>query len=120
MRRTLPLRAPNHQAVHVSQHIIDELACLWRHGVVWSGHRDIAEDLVQATYLRTLDRVEEFQLGTHIDHQLLAILNSISIIERAGTPLGGQPESALLAIANTHREVRGPLLGGNRTERRET
>ena len=93
----------NHKATEVSQHIIDELAGLWRHAVIWSGRRDIGEDLVRGTYLRARDCVKQLQLGTRIDHQPLAILHSISIIELTGTRLGGHPESALLAIANTHR-----------------
>jgi RNA polymerase sigma-70 factor, ECF subfamily len=53
------------------------LARLWRYGLALSGSRDVAEDLVQATCLRALERAEQFQSGTRLDRWLFAILRSI-------------------------------------------
>jgi len=53
------------------------LARLWRYGLVLSGSRDMAEDLVQATCVRALERAHQFQPGTHIDRWLFSILGSI-------------------------------------------
>ena len=57
------------------------LARLWRYGLVLSGARDIAEDLVQATCVRALERAEQFQPGTRLDHWLASILRSIWLNE---------------------------------------
>lgn len=50
---------------------------LWRFGLVLSGRRDTAEDLVQATCLRALERADQFRPGTRLDHWTFAILSSI-------------------------------------------
>jgi RNA polymerase sigma-70 factor (ECF subfamily) len=53
------------------------LARLWRYGLVLSGRRDVAEDLVQATCLRALERCHQFAPGSRLDRWLFAILHSI-------------------------------------------
>ena len=58
-----------------------QLATLWRYGVVLSGSRQTAEDLVQATCLRALERSSQFTPGTRLDHWLRAILRSIWLNE---------------------------------------
>ncbi|HWK47067.1 MAG TPA: RNA polymerase sigma factor [Stellaceae bacterium] len=50
---------------------------LWRYGLVLSGRRDVAEDLVQATCLRALERAGQFEPGSRLDRWLFAILHSI-------------------------------------------
>jgi RNA polymerase sigma-70 factor, ECF subfamily len=57
------------------------LARLWRYGLALSGRRDVAEDLVQATCLRALERENQFQPGTHLDRWLFSILHSIWLNE---------------------------------------
>ncbi|WP_421725918.1 RNA polymerase sigma factor [Bauldia sp.] len=57
------------------------LSRLWRYGLVLSGNRDTAEDLVQATCLRALERAEQFQPGTRLDRWLLTILHRIWLNE---------------------------------------
>jgi RNA polymerase sigma-70 factor, ECF subfamily len=57
------------------------LARLWRYGLVLSGARDAAEDLVQATCVRALERADQFQPGTRLDHWLFSILRSIWLNE---------------------------------------
>ena len=65
----------------VMQGIAAELPRLWRYGLVLSGNRDTAEDLVQATCVRAIERAHQFQSGTRLDRWLIAILHSIWLNE---------------------------------------
>lgn len=58
-----------------------ELSRLWRYALVLSGNRSLAEDLVQATCLRALERSHQFTPGTRLDRWLFAILHSIWLNE---------------------------------------
>ncbi len=58
-----------------------ELTRLWRYALVLSGNRDTAEDLVQATCVRALERSDQFQPGTRLDRWLISILRSIWLNE---------------------------------------
>ena len=53
------------------------LARLWRYAVVLASSRDAADDLVQATCVRALERADQFQPDTRLDRWLFAILRSI-------------------------------------------
>jgi len=53
------------------------LARLWRYALTLSGARDIADDLVQATCLRAIERAHQFQSGSRLDRWLFSILRSI-------------------------------------------
>jgi RNA polymerase sigma-70 factor (ECF subfamily) len=53
------------------------LARLWRYGVTLTGSRERAEDLVQATAVRALEREGQFTPGTRLDHWLFSIERSI-------------------------------------------
>ena len=53
------------------------LARLWRYALALSRSRDAAEDLVQATCLRALERAEQFEPGTRLDRWLFSILRSV-------------------------------------------
>jgi len=57
------------------------LARLWRYGLVLSGSRDAAEDLVQATCLRALERAHQFEPGTRLDRWLMTILHRVWLNE---------------------------------------
>jgi RNA polymerase sigma-70 factor (ECF subfamily) len=57
------------------------LARLWRYAVVLSRARDAADDLVQATCLRAIERADQFVPGTRVDRWLFAILRSIWLNE---------------------------------------
>ena len=57
------------------------LARLWRYGLMLAGARDVAEDLVQATCVRALERADQFQSGTRVDRWLFSILRSIWLNE---------------------------------------
>src|SRR4051794_21478647 len=58
-----------------------QLVPLWRYGLVLSGSRQSAEELVQATCLRALERAHQFMPGTRLDHWLFTILRSIWLNE---------------------------------------
>jgi RNA polymerase sigma-70 factor (ECF subfamily) len=57
------------------------LTRLWRYALFLSKQSDIAEDLVQATCLRAIERADQFTPGTRLDHWLFAILRSIWLNE---------------------------------------
>lgn len=65
----------DHSAVRAG--LPDLLPRLWRFGLVLSGRREAAEDLVQATCVRALERADQFRPGTRLDHWTFAILSSI-------------------------------------------
>ena len=54
---------------------------LWRYGVLLSRRRDVADDLVQATVVRALERAAQFRAGTRLDRWLFSILRSIWLNE---------------------------------------
>ena len=61
--------------------LVNHLARLWRYGLVLSGRRDVAEDLVQATCVRALERSGQFARGSRLDRWLFSILRSIWLNE---------------------------------------
>jgi RNA polymerase sigma-70 factor, ECF subfamily len=50
---------------------------LWRFAVSLSRQKALAEDLVQQTCERALERREQFSLGTRLDHWMFAIMSSL-------------------------------------------
>ena len=65
----------------VMKGIAAELPRLWRYGLVLSGNRDTAEELVQATCVRAIERSHQFISGTRLDRWLISILHSIWLNE---------------------------------------
>jgi RNA polymerase sigma-70 factor (ECF subfamily) len=61
----------------VMQGLAAELPRLWRYGLVLSGNRDTAQELVQATCVRAIERSAQFTPGTRLDRWLMTILHSI-------------------------------------------
>jgi RNA polymerase sigma-70 factor (ECF subfamily) len=61
--------------------LADHLVRLWRYALVLSGRRDVAEDLVQATCLRALERAHQFEAGSRLDSWLVSILHSVWLNE---------------------------------------
>ena len=59
-------------------------ARLLRYGMMLSHRRDVADDLVQATFVRALERARQFQAGTRLDRWLFSILHSIWLNEVRG------------------------------------
>jgi len=97
-----------------------ELKRLWRFGLVLSGNRDTAEDLVQSTCVRAIERSHQFMPGTRLDRWLFSILHSIWINELRArrVHLGGglvDAEAALVFDGATAVEtniVAGQVLRG--------
>nr|WP_269811486.1 MULTISPECIES: RNA polymerase sigma factor [Buttiauxella] len=54
---------------------------MWRYGLVLSHQRDIADDLVQATCVRAIERAAQFEAGSRMDSWLFSILHSIWLNE---------------------------------------
>jgi len=95
----------------VRQHLAAHLTRLWRYGMVLSRNRDIAEDLVQSTCVRALEKSAQFTAGTRIDRWLFTILHSIWINDlRAQVVRQGQgfvESDTLLAVeGDSHDENR--------------
>jgi RNA polymerase sigma-70 factor (ECF subfamily) len=57
------------------------LTSLWRYALYLSKEPNIAEDLVQATCVRAIERADQFIPGTRLDRWLFVILRSIWINE---------------------------------------
>lgn len=88
---------------------------LWRYGFVLSRQRDWADDLVQQTCLRALERHGQFQPGSRIDHWLFAILNSVWLNEvRARRVRFGQGtvEAETSLKVDGARETEAKVLAG--------
>jgi RNA polymerase sigma-70 factor (ECF subfamily) len=75
----LPMRAD--RADELRTGLKAHLPRLWRYGLALSRSRDLAEDLVQATCVRALERADQFIPGTRLDRWLFAILRSIWLNE---------------------------------------
>jgi RNA polymerase sigma-70 factor, ECF subfamily len=89
------------------------LARLWRYGLVLSGARDAAEDLVQATCVRALERADQFQAGTRLDHWLCAILRSIWLNEMRARRVrlgGGLVDATEALVVDGAQEVETNIL----------
>jgi RNA polymerase sigma-70 factor (ECF subfamily) len=54
---------------------------LWRYGLLLSRQRHVADDLVQATCVRALERAGQYEAGTRMDRWLMSILHSIWLNE---------------------------------------
>jgi len=91
------------------------LARLWRYGLILAGSRDAADDLVQATCLRAIERSHQFTPGTRLDRWLFSILHSIWLNElraaryRRGEGLG-DAETALVFAGI--KEIETNILAG--------
>ncbi len=68
-------------ASEVRAGLATHLARLWRYATVLSGARHVADDLVQATCLRAIERADQFAPGTRLDSWLFSILRSIWLNE---------------------------------------
>ena len=57
---------------------------LWRYGLVLARNPETAEDLVQTTCVRALEKSSQFEISTRLDRWLFAILRSIWINQLRG------------------------------------
>lgn len=78
---------------------------LWRFGVVLSGDRDMASELVQATCLRALEKSRQYAPGTRLDRWTFAIMASLwkNELRRAGVRRGHGVLDAETALAGDDR-----------------
>jgi RNA polymerase sigma-70 factor, ECF subfamily len=84
------------------------LARLWRYALVLSRARDAADDLVQATCLRAIERADQFVPGTRVDRWLFAILRSIWLNEIRSQRIrqgGGFVDAADVLTTDGEREI---------------
>ncbi|MBX5188335.1 RNA polymerase sigma factor [Rhizobium sp. NZLR3b] len=86
VRPAVPKNAGSAEAAIASEADIrsgltENLARLWRYGLVLSHQRDVADDLVQATCVRALEHADQFVPGTRLDRWLFSILHSIWLNE---------------------------------------
>lgn len=65
----------------IRNEIAHYLSRLWRYALVLSHKRDVADDLVQATCVRALERASQYVAGSRMDRWLFSILHSIWINE---------------------------------------
>ncbi|WP_437439271.1 sigma-70 family RNA polymerase sigma factor [Dickeya fangzhongdai] len=89
----------------VRQQLAAHLTRLWRYGLVLSRSHDAAEELVQSTCVRALEKSAQFTPGTRIDRWLFSILHSIWISDlRASRVRMGQGfvEGDELPAPDTH------------------
>ncbi|KHJ66489.1 hypothetical protein QU24_18965 [Pantoea rodasii] len=68
-------------STEVRQHLAAHLARMWRYAMVLSRNRDVAEELVQSTCVRALERSAQYAPGTRIDRWLFTVLHSVWINE---------------------------------------
>ncbi|WP_415401355.1 RNA polymerase sigma factor [Tateyamaria sp. SN3-11] len=54
---------------------------LWRYAVALTGRRDWADDLVQTTCLRALDKAAQFEAGTHLDRWMFRMAQRVWLNE---------------------------------------
>jgi RNA polymerase sigma-70 factor (ECF subfamily) len=102
-----------HDAVKVG--LASELRRLWRYGLVLSGNRDVAEDLVQATCVRALERAHQFMPGTRLDRWLFTILHSIWLNEvRSRRVRQGQGlvDAEAVLVFDGMKEIETNILAG--------
>jgi RNA polymerase sigma-70 factor (ECF subfamily) len=89
------------------------LARLWRYGLVLSGARDVADDLVQATCVRAIERASQFQPGTRLDRWLFSILRSIWLNELRARRVregGGFVDAAEALVVDGGHEMETNIL----------
>jgi RNA polymerase sigma-70 factor, ECF subfamily len=84
------------------------LARLWRYALVLSKSRDVADDLVQATCLRAIERADQFVPGSRVDRWLFAILRSIWLNEIRSQRIrqgGGSVDAEDALVSDGAREI---------------
>lgn len=91
------------------------LARLWRYGYVLSHQRHVADDLVQATCVRALERASHYQPGTRLDRWLFSILHSIWLNDVRAQRIRqgrGFVDSETLMASNDAQALDSEILAG--------
>src|SRR5271157_251143 len=86
---------------------------LWRYALVLSRAGDVADDLVQATCLRAIERADQFVPGTRLDRWLFAILRSIWLNEVRARRIregGGFADPEEVLVADGARAIETNIL----------
>ncbi len=99
----------------VTAGLTPHLARLWRYGLVLSGARDVADDLVQATCVRAIERADQFQAGTRLDRWLFSILRSIWLNELRSRRVregAGFTDAAEALVFDGSREIETNIFVG--------
>ena len=118
-------RGPAHDAAHVRDGLADELPHLRRYAMALARDAQEADDLVQDTVLRAIERAHQFRPGTHLRRWLFTILRNGSIdrvrkVQRRGpeipvSPTGetepGMPVLSRPAAQEDHLEL-GDVVRG--------
>src|ERR1700687_4089336 len=89
------------------------LARLWRYALVLARSGDAADDLVQATCVRAIERADQFLPGTRLDRWLFAILRSIwlnDIRSRRVREGGGFVDAEDALSTDGEREIQTNIL----------
>lgn len=86
------------------------LARLYRYALVLSKTPEVAEDLVQATCVRAVERADQYAPGTRLDRWLFVILRSIWLNEERARRIRSascsvEAEKALIFDGAYHTEV---------------
>ncbi len=110
----MPIEPPEpYSTDSVRQGLAPCLARLWRYAWVLSRERHVADDLVQATCVRALERAGHYRPGTRLDRWLFSILHSIWLNElRSQRVRHGQGfvDSDSLAAGNEGLAVENQIL----------
>jgi RNA polymerase sigma-70 factor, ECF subfamily len=88
---------------------------MWRYALVLSRSRDAADDLVQATCLRAIERADQFAPGTKLDRWLFVILRSIWLNEIRARRIregGGFVEAEDALAFDGAREIETNIFAG--------
>jgi len=86
---------------------------LWRYGLVLSGNSDTADELVQATCLRALEKCDQFQPGTQLSRWAYTILSSIwknELRSRRVREGEGQVDAEIALVVDGVAEINTNLL----------
>ncbi|MEO0785964.1 MAG: RNA polymerase sigma factor [Pseudomonadota bacterium] len=86
----------------VEQGLETMLARLWRFALTQCGDHAVADDLVQSTCIRALERADQFESGSRLDSWLYSIL--ISIWRNTTRANAVRRGAGLVEIADAHLE----------------
>ncbi|MEI4484524.1 MULTISPECIES: RNA polymerase sigma factor [unclassified Phyllobacterium] len=93
--------------------LVGYMARLWRYGLLLSRQKDVAEELVQATCLRAMERSRQYQPGTRLDRWLFSILHSIWIDEVRTRRVGigqGYVDAETALVVDGQRDIETRML----------
>ncbi|MEM6307185.1 MAG: RNA polymerase sigma factor [Pseudomonadota bacterium] len=84
----------------MGQALVPVLPNLWRFALSLSGRPDVADDLVQSTCLRAIERQDQFQPGTKLQAWVFTICRSIWLNELRKTSVRKTGSLTTVAVEN--------------------